>query len=129
MSGPQRLTAILPCNDLDASEAFYAKLGFAREAVYDGYRILADGQGAEIHLNLAVKDWLVPDHNPFGIYLYTDRVDELAGTLGDLVIAPPEDKPWGMYEFGVSDPNGTLVRIGRPTVEPTVDKKWAPLDS
>jgi hypothetical protein len=115
MPGTNKLITILPCNDLDSSEAFYAKLGFARQAVYDGYRILADAAGAEIHLNRAVADWLNRDRNPFGVYLYTGQVDELARTLGDLVIAPPEDKPWGMYEFGLSDPDGTLVRIGRPT--------------
>jgi uncharacterized glyoxalase superfamily protein PhnB len=25
----------------------------------------------------------------------------------------PEDKPWGMREFALSDPNGTLVRVGQ----------------
>jgi hypothetical protein len=24
-----------------------------------------------------------------------------------------EHKPWGMYEFTLSDPDGTLVRVGR----------------
>jgi hypothetical protein len=27
----------------------------------------------------------------------------------------PEDKPWGMYEFAMSDPDETLVRVGWPT--------------
>ena len=27
----QRLTAILPCNDLDAAEVFFTRLGFMRE--------------------------------------------------------------------------------------------------
>jgi hypothetical protein len=27
----------------------------------------------------------------------------------------PEDKPWGMYEFALSDPDETLVRVGWPT--------------
>jgi hypothetical protein len=33
----------------------------------------------------------------------------------DLIIekGPPHMKPWGTYEFAVSDPSGTLVRIGR----------------
>jgi hypothetical protein len=26
-----------------------------------------------------------------------------------------EDKPWGMYEFALSDPDETLVRVGWPT--------------
>jgi catechol 2,3-dioxygenase-like lactoylglutathione lyase family enzyme len=115
MPDTHHLTAILPCRDLDASEAFYAKLGFARRADYGDYRILADGSGAELHLNAAVKEWVVPERNPMGIYLYTERVDELAHVLGGLVITAPEEKPWGMYEFAASDPDGTLVRIGRST--------------
>ena len=113
MPETHKLTAVLPCRDLDASEVFYAQLGFTRHADYPNYRILVDGRGAELHLNSAVKDWVQPERNPFGIYLYTERVDELARALGDQVIAPPEDKPWGMYEFGVSDPDGTLVKVGR----------------
>jgi len=26
-----------------------------------------------------------------------------------------EDKPWGMYEFAVSHPDETLVRVGWPS--------------
>lgn len=79
------LTAILPCNDLNVSEAFYRKLGFARA---DGssdfestYRILSDGKGGHLHLVDAVRGWLVPGRNPFGLYLYTPDVDELRNGL------------------------------------------------
>ena len=47
------LTAILPCKDLDASEAFYAKLGFTRDAAHENYRILSDGKGGNIHFALS----------------------------------------------------------------------------
>lgn len=111
MTRTHAVTAILPCNNLDASEAFYSRLGFRREGGEDNYRILSDGQGGVIHLTAAVDGWLIPGRNPFGIYLYTESVDELAGSLGK----KPEDKPWGMYEFAVSDPDETLVRIGWPS--------------
>lgn len=113
----QRATAIIPCNDLDVSMAFYARLGFAPVAIHQGYRILADGKGWHLHLTGTPKGWVVPPRNPFGIYLYTDDVDSVADRVRDAIIEPsaPEDKPWGMYEFAVSDPNGTLVRVGRPS--------------
>jgi hypothetical protein len=76
------LTAILPCNDLDASEAFYARLGFTHREGDDGYRMLSDGRGGELHLNAAVEGWLVPGRNPFGLYLYAENVDELAARMG-----------------------------------------------
>ena len=109
------LTAILPCNDLAASEAFYALLGFSRRGDYGDYRILSDGSGASLHLSKAPKGWLIPGRNPCGLYLYTENVAKLAARLGDRLIHPPEDKPWGMFEFAVSDPDETLVRVGRPS--------------
>ena len=112
MAEAHSLTAILPCNNLDASEAFYSRLGFHRVAAYENYRILSDGKGADLHLTSAVEGWVVPGRNPFGMYLYTENIDDLAAALGPLVLHPPEHKPWGMYEFALSDPDETLVRVG-----------------
>ncbi|UQD73316.1 glyoxalase [Bradyrhizobium japonicum] len=117
------LTSILPCNDLAASEKFYARLGFTRAAGdkpadgEDSYRILSDGKGGHLHLTDAVEGWLIRGRNPFGLYLYTEAVDELAREFsGELANGRgPEDTPWGMYEFALSDPDETLVRIGWPS--------------
>jgi catechol 2,3-dioxygenase-like lactoylglutathione lyase family enzyme len=118
------MTAILPCNDLDASEQFYNRLGFTRPAGEkaavgepDTYRMLSNGKGGHLHLTDAVNGWLVPGRNPFGLYLYYEEVDELAREFKDEMIEMhgPEDKPWGMYEFSLSDPDQTLVRVGWPT--------------
>jgi catechol 2,3-dioxygenase-like lactoylglutathione lyase family enzyme len=106
------LTAILPCNDLDASEAFYALLGFSKRGDHGDYRILRDGSGASLHLNKAPEGWLIPGRNPCG-----ENVAELAARMGDRLIHPPEDRPWGMFEFAVSDPDETLVRVGRLRVD------------
>jgi len=120
MSSPQmsgQLIAILPCNDLDASERFYNRLGFSRPdgemstaGESDSYRILSNGKGGHIHLTNAVEGWLTPGRNPFGLYLYLEDIDALAHEFQQR----PEDKPWGMYEFAMSDPDETLVRVGWP---------------
>jgi catechol 2,3-dioxygenase-like lactoylglutathione lyase family enzyme len=115
MSGLHHAVAIIPCNDMDASERFYRLLGLSVDSDYGHYRILSDGKGWHVHLTLA-EGW--PPHieaNPFGLYLYTDDVDAVADRVRDLVIEPgaPHMKPWGMYEFSVSDPSGLLVRVGR----------------
>lgn len=104
--------AILPCNDLGAAQAFYERLGFDLQSDFPhhGYKILANAAGASIHLTAAPPGWVVPDRNPFGVYLYSQDVDALAARF-DMIA---ETKPWGMREFAVSDPNGTLVRIGWP---------------
>ena len=115
MSG--QLIAILPCNDLDASERFYKLLGFSRTDegksaadASDSYRILSNGKGGHLHLTSAVEGWLTPGRNPFGLYLYLEDVDALARELQQR----PEDKPWGMHEFAISGPDETLVRVGWP---------------
>jgi catechol 2,3-dioxygenase-like lactoylglutathione lyase family enzyme len=113
----RRMIAILPCNDLEASEAFYRRLGLRRIAGQGDYRILADSEGAELHLTLAPEGWLVPGSNPMGLYLYAPDVDALARAMTGDLLGPPEKKPWGMYEFAVTDPDETLVRVGRP-IEP-----------
>lgn len=112
------LTAILPCNDLDASEAFYARLGFSDpDRGYDDYRILSDGKGGRLHLTRAVEGWLIPNQSPFGLYFYTPEVDAYAARFAGEILGKsgsPEEKPWGTYEFALSDPDGHLVRVGWP---------------
>jgi catechol 2,3-dioxygenase-like lactoylglutathione lyase family enzyme len=116
------LTAIVPCNDLDRSEAFYRRLGFRRDDGDDDpdseYRMLTDSHGASVHLTDAVEGWVVPGRNPFGLYLYVPDVDALAETMRDDIVEAtkaPEHKEWGMYEFSLSDPDGVLVRVGWPS--------------
>lgn len=112
------VTAILPCNDLDRTEAFFSRLGFRREiGSADDYRMLTDGLGGHIHLNPAAEGWLIPGRNPFGLYLYRENVDELAALFRSECLGngDPSDKPWGMYEFALNAPDGLLVRVGWPS--------------
>jgi len=124
MNTHHALTAIVPCNDLDASEAFYIRLGFTRPdsdrppaGDDDSYRILAHDKGGALHLTQAVEGWVVAGRNPFGLYFYTEDVDSVAAGFQGAIIEKdgPSHKPWGMYEFALSDPQGTLVRIGWPS--------------
>lgn len=104
------IVPIVPCSDLDASQGFYEKLGFGLKSNWAsfGYRILDDGTGASVHLTRVDAGSIDPKRNAHGIYLYTAKVDEIAAGLG----LSAETKPWGMKEFAVSDPDGTLVRVG-----------------
>lgn len=113
------LVAILPCRDLDVSERFYARLGFARdpgrETWQDSYRMLSRPDGARLHLRLAEDGWVVPERNPFGLYLYAEDVEALAAVVSAEIIGGDGPRPtsWGMLEFALSDPDGALVRVGR----------------
>lgn len=119
MTDTHRAIMIVASRDLKASEAFYGRLGLAVVSDHGHYVILADGRGAHLHLN-HVPGWpgRIED-NPFGLYLYVEDVDGVADRVRDLIIEPgtPNLKPWGTYEFAVSDPDGTLVRIGRVMAE------------
>ena len=115
------VVAILPCNDLDASESFYARVGFTRTNAPtpgepDTYRMLSNGT-SRLHLTDAVFGWLIPGKNPFGLCFYMEDVDRWAAEFRAEIIGKdaPNHKPWGTDEFAVSDPDETLVRVGWPT--------------
>ncbi|MDR6852797.1 catechol 2,3-dioxygenase-like lactoylglutathione lyase family enzyme [Sphingomonas sp. BE123] len=114
MPADHRIAAILPCRDLQASTAFYQRLGLTLDSDWGDYCILSDGNGWHLHLRHEPTTPQAPD-NPFGLYLYAEDVDAIAARVRDAIIEPgaPHLKPWGMYEFAVSDPDGVLVRVGR----------------
>jgi hypothetical protein len=102
---------------MDASTAFYSRLRLTVVSDHGSYRILGDGKGWWLHLSSeSPKGWVVPGRNPNGLYLYLKAVDDLASELSDLLLGgAAEHKQWGMYEFALSDPDGTLVRVGWPS--------------
>ena len=108
---------ILPCNDIDATQSFYERLGFSAAGGDAGFRFLSDGKGWQIALRPAEPGWVIPDRNSHGLYLYCDDVDAVADRVRDIIIekGAPHRKPWGTYEFAVGDPDGVLVRVGRPS--------------
>ncbi len=117
----QSICPILPSRDLDATRAFWDRLGF-RDAGerHDDYLILAR-DGVELHF----FRW--PDHDPsqcyVGAYLRVSGPDALDTEWGALNLSETgiprlirvEDKPWGMRELAVIDPNGNLIRVGAPS--------------
>lgn len=115
MSETHHVAAIVPARDLEASVAFYRRIGFEVVSDHGAYRILADGRGWRLHLNETVGWPARVEDNPLGLYLYVEDVDAVADRVRELIIEPgtPHPKPWGTYEFAVSDPSGVLVRIGK----------------
>jgi catechol 2,3-dioxygenase-like lactoylglutathione lyase family enzyme len=54
------IVAIVPCNDIEASTAFYVRLGLSGHADHGHYRILSDGRGWLIHLSAESHEgWVV----------------------------------------------------------------------
>jgi hypothetical protein len=111
--------AIVPSNDLAAAVPFWERLGFERAGGDRNY-IIMTGWECEVHLTQAGSGpWKVPEeHNPFGVFIRTPNVDTIAARVEDLIIRPGgvlRHREWGMYEVGVSGPDGLLVRVGWPS--------------
>ncbi|MEM9838351.1 MAG: glyoxalase [Pseudomonadota bacterium] len=111
--------AIVPCNDLEAAIPFWEQMGFERVGG-DGHYLLMRGWDCEVHLTQAGDGpWRVPEeNNPFGVFIRTPHVAEIAARVEDRVIRPGgvlRHREWGLYEVGINAPDGLLVRVGWPS--------------
>lgn len=111
--------AIVPCNDLEASLVFWERLGFERVGGAGQYWLMR-GWDCEVHLTQAGDEpWRVQEEsNPFGIFIRTPHVDEIAKRADEFIIRPGgvlRHREWGLYEVGISAPDGMLLRIGWPS--------------
>lgn len=110
---------ILPSRDFAVTRAFWGRLGFACTAEYPDY-LIVQRDGVELHF------FLWPDHDPArcyaGAYLRLSDPVALDAEWGPLDLPATgiprlirvQDKPWGMRELAVIDPDGNLIRLGCP---------------
>ena len=120
MSSPEVAIPILPSNSIDATAAFYRRLGFEGGAhQHDSrYAILRRG-GIELHF--FEHRTLIPAESYAGCYIRVTDVESIyhafssSGLAGSGIprVDKLENKPWGLREFAVVDPNGNLLRIGQ----------------
>ena len=110
----------LPCRSVAATTAFYGRLGFEGGAhQFDpDYAILRRGS---VELHFFTHRQLVPAESSAGCYI---RVLDVRQVYGDFESAQLprtgiprmdslQDKPWGLREFAVVDPDGNLLRVGQ----------------
>lgn len=114
----EKLSPILPARDIPQAEAFYARLGF--HTVYrDDEYLLMKREGAEIHFFRHAA--LDPAANYGGAYLRPTDINALSREIAALGFPqkgvprfePAADKPWGMRELAIVDPDGNLIRAGQ----------------
>lgn len=111
---------ILPSRAIDETVAFYRRLGFEGGAhrADAGYAILRRGR---LELHFFAHPALVPAASCAGCYLRVQDVDNLhqafathpLPTHGIPRLTAPENKPWGLREFALVDPDGNLLRVGQ----------------
>ena len=119
---PDTAIPILPARDLGETRSFYEGLGFRATGwwpkEFGGYAILRRG---DLSMHFFAYDDLSPSVNYAQCYWRVQNVDALhaecqAADLPSAGIPRLEgvgDKPWGMREFAIVDPNGNLVRVGQ----------------
>ena len=111
---------ILPSRSIAATVAFYRRLGFAGGAhEADARYAILDRGPVELHF-FAHED-LVPADSFAGCYVRVTDVEAWyrafaaarLPTTGIPRLEPPADRPWGLREFALVDPDGNLLRVGQ----------------
>lgn len=116
---PDFATPNLPARDYDATEAFYAPLGFERTYRADSWLILRRGG---VQLEFFAWPDLDPAQSSFGCCLRLDNLDaivrqiEAAGVpvgndKGIPRLAPPQREASGLVIAYLVDPDGSLLRL------------------
>ena len=110
----------LPCRSVSATVAFYKHLGFEGGAhEFNGeYAILQRGT---VELHFFTHEELVPADSSAGCYIRVLDVEEFFRSfsasqlprIGIPRMDALENKPWGLREFAIVDPDGNLLRIGQ----------------
>ena len=118
---PDTAIPVLPSRSVEDTVAFYRRLGFDGRIWGDPhhYAILTRGT-VEIHF--FTHRTLRPEESHAGCYVRVSDVDAVSRAFATAVLPPAGiprqdpvgDKPWGMREFAVVDPDGNLLRIGQP---------------
>ena len=109
---------ILPSQELKDTLTFYRRLGFDGEIIGGHYAIL---QRDTVELHFFSHPDLIRSESCAGCYI---RVLDVASIYAAFALAQLpqagrprmdqlEDKPWGLREFAVVDPDGNLLRIGQ----------------
>ena len=113
----ERPEPILPARDLGETLACYGSLGFRAWRGSNDYEILSRGN-LVVHFFHAQR--LAPAENHSSCYWRVTDADLFHREFAKLGLPPeriprlhpPEDKPWGMREFVLTDPSRNEVRVG-----------------
>lgn len=110
---------ILPSRSLSDTLAFFRRLGFEGEIHSHGdYAILTRGT---VELHFFTHRELRPAESSAMCYIRVMDVDSVYRAFASAQLPQrgiPRmdaigDKPWGLREFAIVDPDGTLLRIGQ----------------
>jgi catechol 2,3-dioxygenase-like lactoylglutathione lyase family enzyme len=110
---------ILPSRSLNDTLAFYQRLGFEGHIhAHGAYAILTRGS---VELHFITHRELRPAESSAGCYIRVSDAESVYQAFAAAKLPRKgiprqdalEDKPWGMREFAIVDPDGNLLRIGQ----------------
>ena len=114
----------LPIRDMAEAIAFYkTKLGFTLDWKYEDRLAGVSRDQTVLFLDLVTEGPL----HPVRVWLNLYSIAEVVGLHDDwqragvLIIASPEQKPWGLFEFIAEDCSGNTFRVYYDTESPPVD--------
>ena len=116
----EQVCPILPSRDFDVSERFYAQLRFKTQYKDPQAYLLMNRDKVELHFFLHKAHR--PEQCDHGVYMRPQDVDAFSREVEALDLPtentfpkfwPAEDKPWGMREATLWDPDGNLIRVGQ----------------
>jgi catechol 2,3-dioxygenase-like lactoylglutathione lyase family enzyme len=122
LTSTPRVTSFAPqflVDDLARSTAYYAKLGFTFGETWDGFYVIGQVDGLELHLKEAPKHEAARQHRR-----EHDHVDAAAGVDGieafyarctansARIVRPLTATAWGTLDFYVEEPDGYIVSFG-----------------
>jgi catechol 2,3-dioxygenase-like lactoylglutathione lyase family enzyme len=111
---------ILPSRSVDDTLAFFRRLGFDGKIWGDPYFYAILRRGT-VELHFFTHKELRPAESNAACYIRVADVESIYQAFA-LAQLPQkgiprqdrlEDKPWGMREFAIVDPDGNLIRIGQ----------------
>jgi catechol 2,3-dioxygenase-like lactoylglutathione lyase family enzyme len=111
------IKAFVPAKDLELSKQFYTDLGFTVASTFGDLAYLYAGDCSfllqkfyiEDHAANFVMHLLVTDVDAWWAHVQSMRLAERYG----IKATPPEDRPWVIRDFVLTDPTGVMWRIGQ----------------
>jgi uncharacterized glyoxalase superfamily protein PhnB len=111
------IKAFVPARDFDVSRRFYQAIGFTMASSDDDLAYFHAGD-----CSFLLQRFFVEEHaHNFMMHLLVENVDDwhahivasdVAAQFG-VEVGDPEDRPWAMRDFTLTDPSGVLWRIGQ----------------
>ncbi len=109
----QGITPVFQVSNLDASLGYYVKiLGFAEDFRFGEYAGVKLGK---VSIHLCAHTFHERPVGGGSAYIFSDEIDSYYETVtknGAQVKAPIEDRPYGMRDFTLIDPDGNHLGFG-----------------